>query len=65
MFLMPADVDAIIEAAKPNAKISADKAPVVSQWTGADTDSLRERLTVKKPRGRPKSTKPSRGSHGL
>ena len=60
MFLMPEDIDAIIAAAKPKAKISTDTAPGVSQWTEADTDKLLERLTAKKPRGWPKSTKPSR-----
>ncbi|MBB3385570.1 MULTISPECIES: hypothetical protein [unclassified Rhizobium] len=59
MFLMPEDIDAIIEGAKPKAKISVNGAPSVSQWSEADTDRLRERLAAKKPRGRPKSTKPS------
>ena len=58
MFLMPADIDAIIEAAKPKAKISADTVSSVSRWTEADTDNLLERLTTSNSRKRPKTTKP-------
>jgi len=58
MFLMPEDVDVIIEAAKPKATIRPDAAPGVSRWTEADTDELIERLSVKRPRGRSKVASP-------
>lgn len=55
MFFMPEDVETIVEASKPEPKKGAEAAPAVSNWTEADTNALIDRLTKKKPRGRPKT----------
>lgn len=45
MFLMPEDVEALLEASRPKGRGPATPA---SRWTDADTDKLRNKLTVKK-----------------
>ncbi|MCA1403677.1 hypothetical protein I6F26_03540 [Ensifer sp. IC3342] len=42
MFLLPADIDTILEAAKPEPKIRYDLS--IKRWTDADTDRLVERI---------------------
>ncbi|EJK83518.1 hypothetical protein [Rhizobium sp. AP16] len=46
MFFMPEDIELILEAAKPQPKGQATAA-VSSNWTDADSQALRKRLTTK------------------
>lgn len=58
MFLMPEDVEALLEASRPTAKAPAAQA---SGWTDADTDKLIDRLTTKNN----KSAKAGKGKSGF
>lgn len=50
MFLLPADIDAILEAARPRPKVRYEVSPYEShtatttRWSEYDTDALLERL---------------------
>jgi len=48
MFLMPEDIEVVLEASKPQPKKPA--AVVISNWTDEHTDALIERLTSKSKR---------------
>lgn len=60
MFLLPADIDTILEASKPKPKVRYDVSPYepqpapIKRWTEYDTDALLRRLEKpKRTKGRP------------
>ncbi len=51
MFLMPEDIELILEAAKPQPKLRVAAEPS-SSWTDSDTEALIQRLTRRPQRGK-------------
>ncbi|PDT39781.1 hypothetical protein CO656_19125 [Sinorhizobium sp. FG01] len=50
MFMLPSDIDAILEAARPKPKVRYDVSPYepkpapIKRWTEYDTEQLRQRI---------------------
>lgn len=60
MFLLPSDIQAILEAAKPTPRVRYDGSPAatISRWTDHDTDKLIERIQNQNKQRRKAAKKP-------